>query len=225
MNKNKTKQKIGLSLIILLVITIVVYLKYSGILGYMTSLEQLKDYIEGFGSKAYIVFFILQLISIIIAPIPSNVTAVAGAMIFGMWGSFIITTLAIICGSAIVFSLSRIYGKAFTEKFMSQKSLKKYENLINSSKGEITIALMLLFPFFPDDIINFLVGLSGMSFKKYFIILILTRPWEILIASAMGSASITVPLWILGLIIAVSIVLIINSNKIEDKLTKIIKAI
>lgn len=225
MNKNKTKQKIGLSLIILLVITIVVYLKYSGILGYMTSLEQLKDYIEGFGSKAYIVFFILQLISIIIAPIPSNVTAVAGAMIFGMWGSFIITILAIICGSAIVFSLSRIYGKAFTEKFMSQKSLKKYENLINSSKGEITIALMLLFPFFPDDIINFLVGLSGMSFKKYFIILILTRPWEILIASAMGSASITVPLWILGLIIAVSIVLIINSNKIEDKLTKIIKAI
>lgn len=225
MNKNKTKQKIGLSLIILLVITIVVYLKYSGILGYMTSLEQLKDYIEGFGSKAYIVFFILQLISIIIAPIPSNVTAVAGAMIFGMWGSFIITTLAIICGSAIVFSLSRIYGKAFTEKFVSQKSLKKYENLINSSKGEITIALMLLFPFFPDDIINFLVGLSGMSFKKYFIILILTRPWEILIASAMGSASITVPLWILGLIIAVSIVLIINSNKIEDKLTKIIKAI
>ena len=146
-------------------------------------------------------------------------------MIFGMWGSFIITTLAIICGSAIVFSLSRIYGKAFTEKFVSQKSLKKYENLINSSKGEITIALMLLFPFFPDDIINFLVGLSGMSFKKYFIILILTRPWEILIASAMGSASITVPLWIWGIIIAVSIVLIINSNKIEDKLTKIIKAI
>ena len=84
---------------------------------------------------------------------------------------------------------------------------------------------MLLFPFFPDDIINFLVGLSGMSFKKYFIILILTRPWEILIASAMGSASITVPLWIWGIIIAVSIVLIINSNKIEDKLTKIIKAI
>ena len=47
MNKSKTKQKIGLSLIILLVITIVVYLKYSGILGYMTSLEQLKAYIEG----------------------------------------------------------------------------------------------------------------------------------------------------------------------------------
>jgi len=225
MNKSKTKQKIGLSLIILLVITIVVYLKYSGILGYMTSLEQLKAYIEGFGSKAYIVFFILQLISIIIAPIPSNVTAVAGAMIFGMWGSFIITTLAIICGSAIVFSLSRIYGKAFTEKFVSQKSLKKYENLINSSKGEITIALMLLFPFFPDDIINFLVGLSGMSFKKYFIILILTRPWEILIACALGSASISIPLWGWGGVLLISAIIVINSSKIEEKLTQLIKSI
>ena len=223
--KIKLKQWIGLILSITFIIGIVIYLKSSGILGYMSSLEELKVYIEGFGSKAYIVFFILQLISIIIAPIPSNVTAVAGAMVFGMWGSFIITMSAIICGSTIVFLLSRVYGKAFTEKFVTQKVLKKYENIINSSKGEITIALMLLFPFFPDDVINFLVGLSGMSFKKYFIILILTRPWGILIASAIGSTSIIVPLWIWGIMIIIFIALIINSNKIENGLTKIIKSI
>ena len=227
MSKSKIKPKQWLYLIIaiVLLISIIIYLKSSGILGYMSSLEAFKAYIEGFGNQAYIVFFILQVISIIIAPIPSNVSAMAGAMIFGMWQSFIVTTLAIISGSAIVFLLSRIYGKAFTERFVSPKILKKYEELINSSKGELIITLMLLLPFFPDDIINFLVGLSNMSFKKYFIILVLTRPWEILIASALGSASMTIPVWVWGIIALISVFIVINSDKIEENLTRLIKQI
>ncbi|WP_195265051.1 VTT domain-containing protein [Clostridium sp. 1001275B_160808_H3] len=223
--KIQAKQFIYLLIVIVSFISIIIYLKSSGILGYMASLEDFKVYIEGFGNKAFIIFFLLQLASIIIAPIPSNVSAVAGAMVFGMWESFIITTLAIISGSAIIFYLSRICGKAFVERFVSDKILNKYEEIINSPKGEIIIFLMLLLPFFPDDIINFLVGLSSMSFKRYFIILILTRPWEILIACALGSAKLSIPLWGWGLVLLVSIIIVINSSKIEDKLTKLIKAI
>ncbi|MCR1950380.1 VTT domain-containing protein [Clostridium sp. DSM 100503] len=223
--KIQAKQFIYLLIVIVAFISIIIYLKSSGILGYMSSLEDFKVYIEGFGNKAFIIFFLLQLASIIIAPIPSNVSAVAGTMVFGMWESFIITTLAIISGSAIIFYLSRICGKAFVERFVSDKILNKYEEIINSPKGEIIIFLMLLLPFFPDDIINFLVGLSSMSFKRYFIILILTRPWEILIACALGSAKLSIPLWGWGLVLLVSIIIVINSSKIEDKLTKLIKAI
>ncbi|WP_195429716.1 VTT domain-containing protein [Clostridium sp. D46t1_190503_E9] len=223
--KIQAKQFIYLLIVIVAFISIIIYLKSRGILGYMASLEDFKVYIEGFGNKAFIIFFLLQLASIIIAPIPSNVSAVAGAMVFGMWESFIITTLAIISGSAIIFYLSRICGKAFVERFVSDKILNKYEEIINSPKGEIIIFLMLLLPFFPDDIINFLVGLSSMSFKRYFIILILTRPWEILIACALGSAKLSIPLWGWGLVLLVSIIIVINSSKIEDKLTKLIKAI
>ena len=89
----------------------------------------------------------------------------------------------------------------------------------------IIIFLMLLLPFFPDDIINFLVGLSSMSFKRYFIILILTRPWEILIACALGSASISIPLWGWGGVLLISAIIVINSSKIEEKLTQLIKSI
>lgn len=223
--KIQTKQWIYLLIAIVSFIAIIIYFKSSRILGYMSSLEDFKGYIEGFGNSAYIIFFLLQLASIIIAPIPSNVSAVAGAMVFGMWGSFIITTLSIISGSAIIFYLSRICGKTFVERFLSPKILQKYEEIINSPKGEIIIFLMLLLPFFPDDIINFLVGLSSMSFKRYFIILILTRPWEILIACALGSASISIPLWGWGGVLLISAIIVINSSKIEEKLTQLIKSI
>ena len=227
MEKRKINKKQWIYLIILILIIIlgIMYLNSSGILRYMSSLEEFKLFIEGLGNKAYGVFFIIQLISIIVAPIPSNVSAVAGAMVLGMWESFIITTLAIISGSTIIFFLSRVYGKAFVERFVSGKITRKYEEMINSPKGETIIALMLLLPFFPDDIINFLVALSNISFKKYLIILLLTRPWEILIATALGSASITIPLWGWGIIALISVIIVINSSKIEKKLTKLIKAI
>lgn len=220
--KVSIKKWMYLILAIVGVIGIMIYLKFSGILGYMSSIDELKGYIEGLGSKAYIVFFIIQLISIIVAPIPSNFSAVAGAIVLGMWESFIITTLAIIIGSAIIFSLSRIYGRMFVERFVNKKLIEKYENLINSPKGESVIFLMLLLPFFPDDIINFIVGISNMSFKRYFVILMLTRPWEILLASALGSASLEMPLWGWGVIIIVSYFIIVKSSKIEEKLTKLI---
>ncbi|VYT82266.1 TVP38/TMEM64 family protein [Clostridium tertium] len=225
MSNSKISIKKWMYLIVAIVgvIGIMIYLKSSGILGYMSSIDEFKGYIESLGSKAYIVFFIIQLISIIVAPIPSNVSAVAGAIVLGMWESFIITTLAIVIGSAIIFSLSRIYGRMFVEKFVSKKLIEKYENLINSPKGESVIFLMLLLPFFPDDIINFIVGISNMSFKKYFVILMLTRPWEILLASALGSASLEMPLWGWGVIIIVSYFIIAKSSKIEEKLTKLIK--
>ncbi|MDV4150542.1 TVP38/TMEM64 family protein [Clostridium sp. AL.422] len=227
MNKNKIQIKHWIFLLIgiVAIISIIIYLKSSGIMGYMSSLEDFKNYIDGFGNNAFIAFFLVQLASIIIAPIPSNISAMAGAMVFGMWESFIITNLAIISGSAIVFFLSRLFGKTFVNRFVSNKILNKYEEIVNSPKGEMAIFLMLLLPFFPDDIINILVGLSSMSFKKYFIISILTRPWGILMATALGSSSITIPIWGWGVIAIAAVIVIIFRGKIEEKLTKLIKSI
>ena len=62
-----------------------------------------------------------------------------------------------------------------------------------------------------------------MSLKKYFVILMLTRPWDILLASALGSVSLEIPLWGWGVTIIVSYFIIDKSSKIEEKLTKLIK--
>lgn len=51
----------------------------------------------------------------------------------------------------------------------------------------------------------------------------LTRPWDILLASALGSASLEIPLWGWGVTIILSYFIIDKSSKIEEKLTKLIK--
>lgn len=87
--KDKIKDKIKFYSYVLVIIAILigifVYMKSSGILNYMSSAEEFKKYIEGYGEKAYLMFFIIQFLSVIIAPIPSNISAVVGGAIFGMW--------------------------------------------------------------------------------------------------------------------------------------------
>jgi uncharacterized membrane protein YdjX (TVP38/TMEM64 family) len=105
----------------------------------MTSAEELKKYIEGYGNNAYVVFFIIQVLSVIIAPIPSNISAVVGGSIFGMWYSFFISILAIIIGSIVVYIFGRILGRTFAERFIKPEILSRYEQY--STSANIAIPL------------------------------------------------------------------------------------
>lgn len=223
MKKNNLKT-IVYTILIGLVIGAVA-LKSTGMFDHMSSLESFKTYIEGFGNKAYIVFFIMQLLSIIIAPIPSNISATAGAMVFGMWQAFFMTMAAVVLGSIITFLLSKKFGRKFTDRFVSKEVYDKYEGIITSPKGELAISLMLLLPFFPDDMINFLVGLSNMSLKRFIIILLITRPLGILFSVALGVVKINIPVWGWLLIVAAIVLVIKNGSKIENGLTKAVESV
>ena len=43
------------------------------------SLEALRAYIAGFAPYSHLLFFLVQFLSVVLAPIPSNITAAAGA--------------------------------------------------------------------------------------------------------------------------------------------------
>lgn len=182
----KQKQSFRVLLVACILIGLGVYFKSSGIMDNLTSLKAFKQYINDFGAKADIAFFIIQLASVIFAPIPSNISSVAGGMIFGLWKSFTISTTAIILGSVLVFLLARKFGKPFAEKFVSPQISNKYGHLL-AVKGDILLAIVFLLPFLPDDAICIIAGLSNIKFSKFLTIILFTKPWGILAASAIGS--------------------------------------
>ncbi|MBU5675321.1 VTT domain-containing protein [Alkaliphilus sp. MSJ-5] len=226
---NNTKDKIMLVCCLLIIIGaltgIIIYATSSGIMDIMTSIESFKTYIDGFGNKAIIIFFIIQFMSVVIAPIPSNISTAAGGIVFGIWKTFITSTLAVILGSMLVFILSRKFGKPLTDKFVSQKIAGKYGQLVES-KSEMLLIAMFLLPFFPDDSICFLAGLSKIKCNRFFAIMLLTRPWGLLVSSVVGATNITIPWWgwisIVLLVVVLFILIQKYGDKIEDKLMDII---
>ena len=181
------------------------------------SQEKLGAYIARCAPWSHLAYFGIQLASVVIAPIPSNITAAAGAYLFGLWPSFLLTWGAVTMGSAIVFALARALGQKFVGQFVSDKLSEKYLDVIRR-KRDVFLALAFLFPFFPDDILCILAGLTDISFKRFFLLVVLARPWGLLVSCMVGSATVSIPWWGMVLLGLGGLALFLLAMKYGDKL-------
>lgn len=172
----------------------------SGLWQKMHSVEALRAWLSGYGAAAGVVYFLVQLLGVIIAPIPSNISTAAGALVLGFWPGFLLGMAAVLAGSVLVFVLAKRLGEPFVRRFVDQRTFSKYMPIIEK-KRDVFLFLALLLPFFPDDLLCILAGLSGMGTLRFAAIALLTRPWGHVVASAVGSGAIAMPLWGWALII------------------------
>ena len=179
--------------------------------------RQMGEYIARSAPWCHLTYFGVQLVSVLVAPIPSNITAVAGAYLFGLWPSFLLTWGAVAAGSAIVFALARALGQKFVGQFVSGRLEEKYLDVIRR-KRDVFLALAFLFPFFPDDLLCILAGLTDISFKRFFLLVVLARPWGLLVACMVGSATVSIPLWGMILLGAAGLAAFLLAMKYGDRL-------
>ena len=139
------------------------------------STQALQEYVGGFGAWAPAIFMLLQIAQVIIAPIPGNVTTLAGGAMFGFGPALAYSTIAILIGSLIAFGIGRVCGRPLVNKLAPADVVDKYLNVL-AGKQRMTLALMFLFPFFPDDVLCLLAGLTGYSWGWFAVMVLLTRP-------------------------------------------------
>ena len=179
--------------------------------------REMGEYIARCAPWSHLAYFGVQLVSVIVAPIPSNITAAAGAYLFGLWPSFLLTWGAVALGSAVVFGLARALGQGFVGQFVSEKASGKYLDVIRR-KRDVFLALAFLFPFFPDDILCILAGLTDIPFKRFFLLVAVCRPWGLLVSCAVGSATVSIPWWGMALLGAAGLAVFLLAMKYGDKL-------
>ena len=214
--KGSTQRWLTLSLFLLLLGGIGIMLWHSGFFDAMTSVEAFQAYIERFTPFSQLIYFGVQLFSVLLAPIPSNLTAAAGAMVFGLWTSFLLTWAAVVLGSIIVFLLARTLGQSFANRFVSQKLSDKYLDLIHR-KRDVFLAMAFLFPFFPDDLLCILAGLTDLSFRRFAVLVLVFRPWGLLVSCAVGSSALSIPLWGMALLGVVGLAVFLLAMKYGDR--------
>ena len=185
------------------------------------SVEELRELIDEAGAFAGIVFFLLQMLTVIVAPIPSNVTMMAGALALGFWPAMLLGIAAIWLGSLIMFMLARRLGQRAVQGFIDRSVMEKYLPVIEE-KQDMFLFLTLLFPFFPDDMLCILAGLTSMPTGRFAVIMLLARPWGLIFAALLGSGAFSLPPWgwaVLTLVMGAVFVLAMKySRQIEDRL-------
>ena len=110
MNAEKSKFKLeksqiwsGSVLLAIIVAAIVIYFvgNAKGWWAIFSSVEELQEYVSGFGAWAPLAFFFLQVLQVILAPIPGSVTTLFGGIFFGFWKAMLLSVAAVLTGSII----------------------------------------------------------------------------------------------------------------------------
>lgn len=157
------------------IIVITLYLlKTTGFLNKFDSIESFREYIHSFGNNAVILFVVIQFLQVVVLPIPAFITVGAGVLLFGPFLGAIYSCLGIISGSIVAFYIGRIFGFKVAKWLVGEDSLKKGLKTIEG-KDKILLTFMFLFPFFPDDILCFVAGITTMSKSFFITMIIITR--------------------------------------------------
>lgn len=191
-----------------------------GWLKYFEDFETIKNFILDTKQWGIIIYLILTVLQVVFLPIPAAVTILIGTVIYGPLIAFLLSLAGTYIGSTICFLIGKSFGKKLVAWMVGKNSAEKYAKMLND-KGKWIFALMLLFPFFPDDTLCLVAGTTTMSWKFFLITMLLTRPLVIAFTSFFGSGEIIpysgwgIPVWI-GIFI-LCIALLIIAAKLKKK--------
>ena len=176
--KISKKTKIELAIVLAVVIAVIGYLIWDVAAGgpltrLFSDRERLIQIVEDMGPLGPLAYMLLQAFQGIVAPIPGNVVGILGGFLFGWWG-ILWTSLGATLGAAVVFWLSRRFGRGLIEKLVKKEALDKF-NFISGKRASMIIFLIFLIPGLPDDTVCYIAGLTDVPIKKLIIIFLIGR--------------------------------------------------
>ena len=225
-NMKKTTKIILQFILFFIILVGAVILFWKPLVQFLSNVENIGEFIRGFGILAPIIFIVIVILQVLFAPIPGQIAGLAGGYVFGAILGTVYSMIGLILGSFIVFFLSRKFGRPFVEKMVNKKIFNKYDKII-SKKGLHILFLIWLLPVLPDDVICYIAGLTNIKIRTLIIVSAIGRFPGFLVLSVVGAGLaskntlFSIVLFIVMMI--VSIIIYLNKNKLEDRILKIIK--
>lgn len=175
--KNKTGgyRAIIIALIILFFVLLALCFVYAtGLMEHVSTVEELREFISSFGANAVLIMLAFQILQVVILPVPGVVAVGATVALFGAFKGALISLIGILIGSFIAFYIGRSLGYRAASWVVGEKSLEKVLQKVKG-KDKAVLTVMFVFPFFPDDVLCFVAGLSTMSAKFFSVMIIIAR--------------------------------------------------
>ena len=169
LNKKKKILRTLLIAAVIAAIVLAVYLplKLTGTLDKVDSADSLKEIINGFGAWSRVIFAVLQFLQVTFLPLPAMVTTLAGVYLFGPWETTLLSIIAIMLGRLFAFFLGRKIGVPVVKWMIGKEDMEKWADIL--ARGKYTFFLMLVLPFFPDDILCMVAGITSITWKFFII--------------------------------------------------------
>ena len=152
----------------------------------ITSFEDLRKLILSFGGWGIFTYIVINVLQCVIIPVPTTLTVLVGTAIYGPLVAFIYAGIGVVLGSSISFIIGRYCSKPVIYWIFGKEKTEKYQDMLNK-RAELILFLTLTLPFFPDDLICMMAGISDIKYFKFLLISIFARGVGLATISFFGS--------------------------------------
>ena len=184
---------------------------------YFSSQRRIIALINSFHPYDEVVFIGLQILQVVAAPIPGEVTGLIGGYIYGTYLGTVYSTIGLTVGSWIAFALARFFGLPLVEKVVKPAIIEKYDYFLEH-RGLFVSFLLFLIPGFPKDYLCYIMGVSHMKAWHFLGISTIGRLLGTILLSVSGSCARNDQYRELLFIAGVSCLLLVIAYFYRDKL-------
>lgn len=133
-----------------------------------------RDWFASLGAWGPAFFIGVQVLQVLVAPIPGQLAGLAGGFVFGFWRGLLYTMIGLGIGSLIAMSLGRLFGWKIVRRFVSPSIMERFDQVITDG-GQFSFFMIFLLPALPDDAVCFLAGLTQLCLSGLWLGCILGR--------------------------------------------------
>lgn len=173
----------------------------------------LRTWIEEMGPLAPLAFFLLNVVQIVVAPIPGYPVQVLGGILFGFIPGSVYTVGGMVAGGTLAAWLGRRLGRPWLEKRLGAETLAYWSETAHINSFW-TWWIILLIPL--GDVPYFIAGLGRIRLSTFALAILTSRgPFTVLIVWT-GNSVIDLPLTAIALLMAVvGIMVIVGFSQAE----------
>lgn len=152
----------------------------------LSNRESVTEQVRAFGVWGPIFLALLLSLQVIISVIPGHVIMVVGGYLYGFWPALALHMAATVIASQVAFLIARRAGRPLINHVASSALLDKW-NRIADKQGFSFYLLFFWFPIVPSGIMNFVAGLSRISFWHFLAASIVGRLPGVALTTLVGS--------------------------------------
>ena len=169
-----TRTAVSVYIFLILCLVLIFVFQVTGFFDMVRTPESLETYLKKAGVWMPIIYIVLQYLQVVLLPIPSTVSTLAGVALFGPFETLLYSLLGIIPASLTAFFVGRKLGYKAVAWIVGKEELDKWQKKLKG-KDNLLLTIMFVLPMFPDDVLCFIAGLSSMTFQYFFIMVAVSR--------------------------------------------------
>jgi len=156
--------------------------------------SRLQAWVASLGPWGPLATISLNVLQVILAPIPGQFVGVINGYLYGIAAGTLYSLLGLIIGTGMAMALARRFGRPLVERLVPKAQMARWDD-ITAHQGPWFFFLVFLFPFVPDDITSFLIGLSPLSIPRMLVLVTFGRLPGVFVSCWVGARATTLPWW------------------------------